>query len=513
MHRALLLPEIVSSILRTNGHDTKNLLFASLLTNQLFFNEAVRILWEACGARYEMCGVRHGEYWPTPKIVHLANIAMENVHRAQFYANFIRMLSFEYESDWSSEAKHHAQLAELTFPQLKEVAFYEADERAAIYNTGTNLLHYVQPTLTTFDVWTSSNISRDLLEALGRQCSSRLEYLKLRVARGDHSIEPSKLNWFIRKMRMLQVLDIPSLDWTFDTFREISRLPRLELLNSPPIQEAWLSKLNYDIDPFTSLKSIQTTLADNAVENLHRVCPRLQHLHLTAQATNHHLLLSASKLTQLQSLDIDAPSDDRVKWSITGSDLVHFSHKINSLQELSIAQDALLQRLPTAIGLNDSTFDAVARNSPSLKVLEFHYGGSDSSSTTSLTISSLYSLSKYCLNLERLEISCSIDWHALARGSELEPIFFPELWALTIKCHQGSVPLHHSPAFAHEDYYDVTDMEPDDVDEQLDLIKKKWAKLSKKIASFGPKLTSFTIEDGMGEEEELEREVWRIIAY
>ena len=89
MHRALLLPEIVATILETNS-SSPGFLHTCLFISKTFSEEACRILWYACGA---YCFAEHG----TPNIRHLAQIAIRDTERAQYYADFVHVLGFSEE--------------------------------------------------------------------------------------------------------------------------------------------------------------------------------------------------------------------------------------------------------------------------------------------------------------------------------------------------------------------------------------------------------------------------------
>ena len=91
MHHALLLPEIVATILRTES-TSPSLLHTCVFINKIFSFEACRILWEGCGARYNSATTGH----VTPKIKHLAR---HYTQRAQFYTNFIHILMFHDEGE------------------------------------------------------------------------------------------------------------------------------------------------------------------------------------------------------------------------------------------------------------------------------------------------------------------------------------------------------------------------------------------------------------------------------
>ncbi|KAF2641220.1 hypothetical protein P280DRAFT_468874 [Massarina eburnea CBS 473.64] len=476
MHRALLLPEVVATILQSEA-SADGFLFTSLFINRVFFGEAARILWEGCGARFYAHWVGH----KTPQIQHLAQIVQQDVQRAQIYANFLRVLNFEYEEDFTPEAKWHPQLTQLQYPQLKDVAFYEAGDEALPFNTGANIVHYSQPNVSSFLVRSSSEISKELLEALSERCP-RITHFELKTE-GRSSITPAELHRFLQRFHSLESLDIECLEWSAESFEEVSQYPRLGLLYCPSIEDEWLKQL---ASGFSNLDSLKTNLTDDALESLHRLVPNTKHLRIGPAMNSHHVLASASKFKQLRDLNLEASSE--IKWSISGSELVLLAQSCPDLTEISIAPEEGGKR-PAAVGLTDETIDTAAQHLANLEVLDLHYD-----STTALTFSSLQSLAKHCPKLQRLELTCKIDWDYI-ENSNLGPIF-PHLWSLEITCHQDQQRIGN-----------LDEEQEDGGDEE------KWKPLAEKIANLAPKMSNFVIKGGMGNEEELESAVTDIVLY
>ena len=122
MHRALLLPEIVSTILHVEAK-SPGFLFKCLFINKLFSHEATRILWRGCGVRYNSATAGHA----TPDITDLAKIVQIDRSRAQYYADFIHILWFDEEGEengFIEEARWHKELIALQFLHLQDVGFY-----------------------------------------------------------------------------------------------------------------------------------------------------------------------------------------------------------------------------------------------------------------------------------------------------------------------------------------------------------------------------------------------------
>jgi hypothetical protein len=147
MHRALLLPEIVATVLRSEA-DSPGFLNTALLINRLFSLETTRMLWKGCGVRWNSATAGH----VTPNIRHLVHIIQMDLKRAQFYADFIHILLFDDEGEdsyFTEEARWHNKLAALDFPNLKEVGFF-GYAAAMPMNTGDVVLHYAVPSVSEF---------------------------------------------------------------------------------------------------------------------------------------------------------------------------------------------------------------------------------------------------------------------------------------------------------------------------------------------------------------------------
>ena len=98
MHNLLSLPEMVGAILTANTVDHA-LLYRCLQVNRLFSHETTRILWNRCKTELQYYEKRN----KIPQVHDLASIASRDLKRAQYYATFIRELSFVRNSeDWEN---------------------------------------------------------------------------------------------------------------------------------------------------------------------------------------------------------------------------------------------------------------------------------------------------------------------------------------------------------------------------------------------------------------------------
>lgn len=214
MHRALLLPEIVTAIVRA-GKTEPDLLYNCLFVNKLFCVEACRILWKGC---YGIFGVGH----VTPKISDLANMVLrEDIgpKRAQLYANFVRVLVFQEddigEDDDTDDAQWHPQLRQLRFPVLEDLNIWKTKSSEEL-NTEENILHYVHPGLRDLRVDASGPLSDFFLDELGR-LSPRLQQLDIDFK--NVTITKEGLARFLQRMSYLEGIHVAALEksWSAET--------------------------------------------------------------------------------------------------------------------------------------------------------------------------------------------------------------------------------------------------------------------------------------------------------
>lgn len=98
-----------------------SLLQSCLRVNRSFSHEAVRLLWHKCGVDYP---VTHS--YKDPTIMNLAKLAVKDLSRAQYYANFIHELSFichEEKCSWQPGERPYIPWMKLQFPNLRSLNF------------------------------------------------------------------------------------------------------------------------------------------------------------------------------------------------------------------------------------------------------------------------------------------------------------------------------------------------------------------------------------------------------
>lgn len=429
MHRALYLPEIVSTIPQTEV-SSPGFLYTCLLVNNLFFLETCRILWDWYGDT--LIGAPAGN--PRPEVSHLSQIVNSNAKRGQIYANFIRKLSIGLESEdcEENEARWHSELMQLRYPKLEEVVFLDAHDGDRYLNTESVILHYMEPTLRGFAIeQRNANFSDQLLETLLRCCPS-LPHLRLNTA-GCNKITAEGLAVFLTSMTALTYLEI--LEGFEDVWSPValqlsSTLPRLQLLALPEIEEDWIRSLTV-LSPmpgtFPMLSYLRTELTVHTAKELLRVMPNIQYLQLCLREsvplvkggrsgldTSDTLIPAAAQFRLLRSCKATFGEDDVV----SGTDLLLLAQSCPELEELSLAQ-------PDTVGITDDLVESLAQSLRSITEVTLK-----SRNEVSLTFKSLKHFGRYCKSLKQLYLSCSASWER-----EITPDtagLFPNLWQLTL---------------------------------------------------------------------------------
>ncbi|KAF2242161.1 hypothetical protein BU26DRAFT_382430, partial [Trematosphaeria pertusa] len=324
MHRALLLPEVVATILQ-NEVSTKGFLFTALFINKLFFKEASRILWYGCGTRYGN------------PIYHLARIVKNDQRRAQLYADLIRMVHFAYEfsnDEYTEEAKWHEQLTRLQYPQLERVHFEDALDSVS-FNRGDIIIHYAQPNVKEFRLRGGSMLSDSFLETLGQRCL-RLRSVELEIHKQNYISVKGLVN-FLERSQSLEIVHLREgfeNSWSARAFEVISQYPRLELLSIPDVEDTWIESLAAGFPVLTSLWRFGAS--DRGLERMHRVAPNLTtlHLDLTNLSPSHHALASASNFSLLAMFSVKfAPGS-----SINGQELVLLAQNCPNLTWVQVGE-------------------------------------------------------------------------------------------------------------------------------------------------------------------------------
>jgi len=413
MHPALLLPEIVATIL-ANGATLPGLLYTALTINKLFFNEAARLLWYQCGIRGSGVGST-GRV--TPGIRHLVAIIERDVGRAQIYANLIHVLVFGYEPEGNSyfgANRWHPQLSQMQFPRLDTASFFAL---------GAYILHYARG-LRTLHVAGREEVPGGWLDRLSEQCPS-LKSLSLQVYRTS-SVDQESFCQFLERSQSLEYLDVAKMSshWNSRTLRTASLYPHLSRLECPLVLSDWLDT---SISGFTSLKSLTTTISDEALELLHRITPDLTFLRL--MTASEHILCSASMFTRLKSLDVIVPEN-----GIYSQDLLQLAKSCPNLVEVIIGSE---RPMGPSSAISDEVMNSFALHLPNLKEVQLAY----ETRYTGLTIASLYSFGKHCPKLQRLQLPMKFDWHSMAQNVHDRTVVSKSLTNLTFSLGDGHVRL------------------------------------------------------------------------
>ncbi|KAM0146433.1 hypothetical protein ACHAPG_011139 [Botrytis cinerea] len=426
MHRALLLPEIVATILETNS-SSPGFLHTCLFISKTFSEEACRILWYACGA---YCFAEHG----TPNIRHLAQIAIRDTERAQYYADFVHVLGFseeekeeeeENEGDDETcldEARWHKELASLQFPQLQEFSLQESSNATEL-NVGEFIMHYAQPNLESFTVYQGSRISDALFDKLTESCP-KLKSLHLSKISASN-LSKDGLIRFLSRADALTALVIQNGvhdSWSYEAFEAIAKLPNLTYIEIPDIQNDWVNSV-HRANPSTLLfpkldAHLSTGISERDLECLAYHVPKLEDLSITLQnlPPSLSILASASNFSLLTNLKVEFGPRNR----ISGSDLLLLARNCPLLSSISLGEvdDSAFSPpgpafRPSTTGITDDLIDEVAQAlGDSIISLRIIFDRSDL-----LTWNSILSLAHYCHNLGDLTISCNFNWQETMSGT------------------------------------------------------------------------------------------------
>ncbi|KAH6672251.1 hypothetical protein B0J14DRAFT_69611 [Halenospora varia] len=476
MDRALLLPEIITIILRAEA-SSPAYLHTCLFINKLFSLEASRILWEGCGTDYNSWQAGH----VTPTIKHLADVVTQDAQRAQFYANFIRILRFRdegEENEFIDEARFHKELTCLQFPHMEEVSLYESGNATSM-NTGDAAIHYAQPNVKFFTLRQGSKLSDSFLDTLSNSCP-KLRSLTLRECT-ENSVSEEGLVRFLDKSSFLDALDIRTgLDeaWSYKAFDAITKYRDMNFLRIPDIKDDWVDSLRHagPIPAFPNLTHFYTGVSDEGLECLARYAPNLKTLAVYLQnlSPSYRILASASHFTLLKDLTVHFGPQS----SASGKDLLLLAQKCPNLAELSIGEYEGSR--PSGSGINDSIMESMAKNLPNITQLNLIFDRPDL-----LTWQSITSLARHCKKLEMLKLSCNFTWEEAITGTQEG--MFPTLWALEVILDENNRK-----------------------EEIAEGNQERVNTYATRFASIAPKMTSFTIEGGNETDEAMETAIYDI---
>ncbi|KAK8122774.1 hypothetical protein PG984_011444 [Apiospora sp. TS-2023a] len=471
MHRALLLPEIVAAIVKSES-GAPGYLYTCLFINRLFSEEACRLLWYGCGSRYNSATAGH----VTPGIRQLGEISQQSRQRAQIYANFINILQFaEPNETWpyGNEAKWHSDLACLQYPQLQELTLSPADDSATL-NRGDVIINYARPSLRTFAL-DGSALSDEFLHELRTRCP---QLQRLTLSSIDNTMTQDGLLRFLRTQVSLECVWLQTgfeRLWTEEVFHVVAQYPNLELLELYDIPDDWIRG---EQRMFPALKWLYTRISPNGLVLLSRHVPTLETLHATLPST----CTSIEAIVNYPRLkDLRVSYDDGA--ILRTSDLLLIAENCPGVQCLEIGESCP----PRGEGLDDSMVEKMAQGLPQLKELKLHYTVNTGSKP--LTLQSIKSLGLHCPNIEQLELTCiSIDWEE-ADNSTISD----SLWTLSLSLHIDHVPLWPEDYDRHSDNNDGTHVS-----------KEHIAEMGGRFARRFPKMSSFFLDGGGEGEEELQ---------
>lgn len=473
MHRALLLPEIVAAIVKSES-STPGYLFACLFVNRLFSEEACRLLWYGCGSRYNSATAGH----VTAGISRLAEISQRSRQRAQVYANFVHILNFaEPDETWpyGDEAKWHSHLTCLQYPQLQELECYESPDAAKL-NKGDVVIRYAQPSLRTFGLHEGSGLSDAFFDELRTRCP---QLQQLTLSSIDNTMTQGGLLRFLRSQVSLQGLTLDAgfqRLWTKEACHAIAQYPKLEFLQLYEIQDDWIQE---EPRMFPALKHLYTRISPVGLARLSRHVPDLATLHATlpSSCTSIEAVVNYPRLKELH-----VSYDDGA--ILRRSDLLLIAESCPNLQCFVIG-DACP---PQAEDLDDLMIDKIAQGLPKLKEFKLQY--KVETGNKSLTLQSVKSLGRHCPNLEDLKLSgISVDWE------EGDGIVSDSVWSLALDLH-----IDHAPLWPAD--YDP-DSDNDDGGPHV-VSKERIGEMAECFARRFPKLQYFYLDGGGEGEEELQ---------
>lgn len=421
VHRALLLPEIVARILEAGGEEP-GFLHSSLLVNRLFFQEASRVLWAICDDS-EGAGRTH------PNIHHLgALILREDVgpERAQFYANLVRNMSFNYDTELHvDQHSWHSVLRQVKFPQLSLVWFWETEFNPGLA-TEDALLHYTGPRVRDLHA-VCGPLSDRFFDGLS-EAPSNLRDVVLRPTKVTASA--SSLMRALAKMTSVESLNLEQgfrKVISANVFETIALLPKIKQLSLSAITQGCFSALSTKSKKnwFPKLKYLYTGAAANVMEFFHRIAPDIEAIGLQNEyiGLTDDVLSVLSRFQQLTSILVLLSASSTFR----GTELLQVAQGCPRLEDLQIGIDSWNPVPPSAIGITDDLIHDLAYSLPNIKRLNlvFH-----SNSYPGL-VKTLQILGRGCPKLEELMFSCRADWRSLLNLPKDNAVGqFTQLWFL-----------------------------------------------------------------------------------
>jgi hypothetical protein len=431
MHRALLLPEIVQTIIRA-GKNQSGLLYSCLFVNKIFFHEACRILWKGS---YGGFSVGH----PSPSVGDLGRMVVDpeiGRDRAQIYANHVRVLVFRDVrfmgmganedgrpgGHLGEDAQWHLQLCQLEFPLLEDLNIGRT-RSAQELNTESVILHYVHSGLRDLRVDACAPVSDHFLDEVSR-LGPYLQQLDMDFR--NATITKEGLARFLKQMRHLEGIHVAALDksWSAAAFAAVARYGRLELLHVPSMNDTWFDTIELS-SSFPALKQLYTLrTTGKALLRLSHANAGLEVIHLYNDSLSgrEDVLSAISNFPLLTAFKYQPNSSE----TISGRDLVALARGCRNLTSFAIGQITLFPlgfgqntvSNPFLAGVDDGVVYSIAQNLPHLRNLQL-IGRYEPFPSLKGVMSAF---NQHCPLLETLEISCGSDWCTFGNPS-------PQQWS------------------------------------------------------------------------------------
>ncbi|KAF2869046.1 hypothetical protein BDV95DRAFT_609293 [Massariosphaeria phaeospora] len=409
MHPALGLPEVVGLVLDlfdpVDEKPSLSPLYNSLFVNKLFNHEATRIMWSA--------------NFDSDRAYLLNNLARKDVARAQFYANFIRVMEI-----YPRNGENVTELCHLAYPRLQKVLVYEYSHIEYPPHAYADEIckHLAQPSLLHYELHEGPAITDDVLAALTQHCP-KLQSLRLKSS-GHDSATAEGLVYLISALHYIHSFIFQGAFagiLTSKSFQAFAQHPRLKSLALPLIEDDWLHALQ-ELDRtgavFPELIELRTQISCSGLELLLRYAPKLEILIIYPQVVaTHSLLAVASGFVNLVELHVEFSPGS----TINGTDLINLTRSCPKL--VSLVVGGVGDSKPSVKNLTDDTIVEMARLLPDLTAFHLICEPRDI-----LSWSALRALGEHCLKLERCCLSGAIDWKIAVANDAM----FPSLTRLTV---------------------------------------------------------------------------------
>ena len=458
MHQALQILDIVDLIIRSNAF-VPGFLHSCLLINRFFFQCTAPLLWSSCGYTHHDAFCEWARHHLSASVHNLAKIARLDHQRAQLYMNLVRWIKFNGCLDQNVTS---ARLEWNNLQELVVVEYYQAGRAPLALERLRPLLI---PQLRRLKLHLGNGIDDAVIPALNYRCPGLKSFIlksikmltraeKALVNRVDRSgeTETNPRFWPV------DCLESPFEEhgWDEQAFGNLSGHSTLERISIPSIQDVWVQRQikcqkNGKSNFFPALTYLHVNCSASILPQLNRITPQLSSISLDLRAGELSLspsvFLDAPIFTQLSRLSIKLPTES----NLDGYDLTSLLQRAPLLTHLSIAKDQNFPNLPWGHNLTDHHVEALASQGRNLKELYLLFlppGCIKRSSSDNYSLAhyptniALEALGRQCTRLERLWLTCDLNWETLANKDM--PVLFPQLLDLQIQGHEmrGDLLLH-----------------------------------------------------------------------